>query len=266
MKVWLILIRREFWEGRGLWIAPLAVAAFMVVMAGLSVGGSSHVHTSFGSANLAFTADALRASVNGIAWLMLLVGGLSVTSYLLDCLYAERKDRSILFWKSLPVSDTQTVLSKFLVAAVIVPLGIFVLAAITHLACSLLVWLLFVRPAGIVGDGWSMQVWLDAQGDLLGRLLVTLLWWAPLNAYLILGSVWARRAPLVTVVLPPLVIAAAQNILFSRSDVWQFLLRRLAPIGSPAETLASPELWLGLVAAVALLAVVIRLRRYRDDT
>ena len=76
----------------------------------------------------------------------------------------------------------------------------------------------------------------------------------------------ARRAPLVTVVLPPLVIAAAQNILFSRSDVWQFLLRRLAPIGSPAETLASPELWLGLVAAIALLAVVIRLRRYRDDT
>jgi ABC-2 type transport system permease protein len=54
----------------------------------------------------------------------------------LDCLYAERKDRSILFWKSLPVSDGLTVLSKFLVIVAVAPLGIFLLAAVSDLSRS----------------------------------------------------------------------------------------------------------------------------------
>src|SRR5688500_3753928 len=41
--------------------------------------------------------------------------------YGLDALHGERRDRSILFWKSLPVSDRTPVLSKVLVMMAVLP-------------------------------------------------------------------------------------------------------------------------------------------------
>jgi ABC-2 type transport system permease protein len=121
------LVRREFWEHRYLWIAPLVTAALLVVCALFAHG---HIHIDAGDgADMAFSAtQKLAASTiaQGVVFVALnLVMGFVVSFYLVDCLYAERRDRSIYFWKSMPVSDGLTVASKVLVAMVVVPLGVW---------------------------------------------------------------------------------------------------------------------------------------------
>ena len=126
------LIRREFWEHRALWIAPLSVSALLLLLA--IVG-----KVSFDS-NLAALPEQRRA-VFGVfmayaAIPQFLTLGIIMLMYAGDCLYTERKDRSILFWKSMPVSDRLTVLSKVLVVMVIVPFGVYLLMALTTLLMS----------------------------------------------------------------------------------------------------------------------------------
>ena len=53
--------------------------------------------------------------------------------YCLDALHGERRDRSILFWKSLPVSDLTTVLAKASVPCRVLPPRAFALALATQL-------------------------------------------------------------------------------------------------------------------------------------
>ena len=99
-----------------------------------------------------------------------------------------------------------------------------------------------------------------------GGAWVTLLWYAPVAAYLMLASVYARRAPMLKAVLPPLVLALAENIVLGTSDVLHLVWSRLTWISDPAAALASMQLWLGLVLTAVLLVAVTRLRRYRDET
>lgn len=261
MNVWPTLIRRELWENRSLWIAPTSVAVFIVAASAISLGSMNFNAI---APRVDFSRGMLSASVWGITALILLVGSIAVISYLLDCLYAERRDRSILFWKSLPVSDAYTVLSKFALGLVIAPLGVYLLGFVTHLLCTTL---LLLRQGGyeFLARTWGNGNWFAVQGELLGQLLLSLVWYAPLAAYLMLASVLSRRAPMLMAVLPPLVLALTERVVLDTTYIGMFLLRRLAPVGTLSE-LANPQLWLGLPAAAALLYVVVRLRRYRDDT
>ena len=109
-----MLVRREFWEHRALWIAP----------AGGRSAAAGRLRSSASSAS-ARASDrhwrrsrrcrrrSSRRSAYAFMMMLAMVSAIVVAAYLLDCLYAERKDRSILFWKSLPVSDARTVLVKF---------------------------------------------------------------------------------------------------------------------------------------------------------
>jgi ABC-2 type transport system permease protein len=263
MNNWSILVRREFWEYRSLWVAPLWAAAFLLAGMVLALTGAQHVHV--GDSNLNVVGGTLQGSVMGTGALLFLVSSTATGSYLLDCLYAERRDHSILFWKSLPVSDERTVLVKFAVAMLIVPAGVYAAALVTHLLGALLL-LGFHGNLSFIAENWTIAGWFDAQGRLLAMLLVTLLWYAPLAAYLMLGSVYSRRAPMLNVILPPLVLSLGERLVFGSGHVAAFFYRRLAPITDVEAGLASPQLWLGLVATVVLLLVAIRLRRYRDDT
>jgi ABC-2 type transport system permease protein len=262
MNTCLTLVRREFWENRSLWIAPLSVAVLLLLGVLLAPGD---IRLDAPDTNLHFTAHSMEISVFGVAALLLLVGSITSFSYLLDSLYAERKDRSILFWKSLPVSDTQTVLVKFAVAMLIVPLGIYLLEVVTYLFITGIAVLKF-EPMRALADSWTVSGWLAAQGILLLSVLVNVLWFAPLAAYFMLVSVLAGRAPFVVGLLPPLVLAIGESILLRTNHVGTFLLYRMQPVMDLAEGISRPELWLGVLAAAAILAGVIRLRRYRDDT
>jgi ABC-2 type transport system permease protein len=289
----LTLMRREFWEHRALWLCPLVVAGVLVLSAVL-------VRARVDAEDLAqlgpFASQQKVALFTIAQWALsmpiVLAASIVLCFYALDCLYAERKDRSILFWKSLPVSDGLTVASKALVAIVVVPLGVYVLAALTGLAFSAL---FAVRAA--VGYAppvlsWDGLEWLRTEFALLLMTILGVLWTAPITGFLILVSALARRSPLVWALVPPLVGSLLERIVFGTHYLWDFLIYRafgiwhilglehshiinhhnLRPFGTLLEELnwrgafGSVDLWLGVLATVAMLYAAVRLRRYHDES
>jgi ABC-2 type transport system permease protein len=284
-----MLVRREFWEHRALWIAPLVVAALMVVSAFVAsvkfrlTHADMHPDGSDGMTMFSVMQSAVSMPLSLVTLIVL-------SFYLLDCLYAERKDRSILFWKSLPVSDNLTVLSKLLVALLVVPLGVFALGLLVSLS-FVGIWELnaaFGRLPPI--PGWDTLAWLKGEMALLACLIVGVLWYAPFAAYLLVVSAWARRSPFLWATVPVVLAPLLERMAFGTNYLWKLLAyrtygiwRTLFPYPHPghgrADALASMfgqlrfraaftdiDLWLGLAVAAVLLWAAIRLRRYRDDT
>lgn len=272
MNALLMQVRREIWEHRTLWIAPL-------VAAGLILVGSLFGDMNFSARNLPGAPVGPKmvfATAVGVTGFLTVVGSLVIFTYLLDCLYAERKDRSILFWKSMPVSDAVTVLTKFTVAMIVVPLSIWLLGMVTHLLSTGVI-LVRQSDARAAMDGNFLGYWFGAQGRLLLSFFVSALWYAPIATYLLLASAYARRAPLMVALLPLVVPALGERIVFGTSYVWNFFVDRLFAWNIQGFStfnsgrgllapLADPELWLGLAAAAGMMYIVIRMRRYRDDT
>lgn len=290
------LVRRELWEHRSLVWAPLAMALTIIVLSVLS--GAMH-----GGVSVMFDdGDALPAAMRDVAhqravfgvWIgalvvpQMLVGVVVVVFYLLDCLFTERRDRSILFWKSMPVSDAKTVLSKLFVALVAMPLWIWALTMVVGVAVFAVVAAkVSGTPAAALGT-WHGDAWLALQASLLGKSVVAALWYLPVAGYLLVVSVLAKRSPFVWATLPFFVLSIAERSTFGTSHVGQFVGRRLTGFfeefavkagGEDAgrilgdvyarfgefPLLASAELWLGVVAGAALVYAAIRLRRRSDD-
>jgi ABC-2 type transport system permease protein len=275
-------LRRELWETRSIYLAPLAVAALILVGALL------------GSINL--TERILAAAPHGAARRLetiaqpyvyaslLLMGTTFILSifYSLDALQSERRDRSILFWKSLPVSDTTTVLVKASVPIVILPLVTVVVGVVTQLL------MLLVSSAAMLLSGhsaaplWS-EVSLPAMSVALLHHMVAVhgLWYAPIYAWLLFVSAWSQRVPWLWASLPLIAIGVVEKIAFGTATFANLLLNRMGGgvrgdsfmAGSiamdplrhvhPGEFLSNPGLWVGLAVAAGLLAGAVRLRRQR---
>jgi len=262
------LIRRELWESRALYRAPLITAAVILV---LWIWGALFKANNF---NFNYTRPATDypndfsmtgVGLYGVSVPLFFVSSVVCGFYLLDCLYAERKDRSILFWKSLPVSDLQTVMSKFLVATVVAPLGVFVLATLLYpvvYAIAAAGVPVFTARAG----GWNTGEWLRAEATMLGALIATQLWYAPLAAWNMLASVVSRRSPALIAILPVMVLVVGEGFMFRSKHLITFVGQRMRPVFDPIEGLQRPSLWIGLAVTAGMLYIVIRLRRYRDDT
>jgi ABC-2 type transport system permease protein len=286
-------MRREIWEHRSLWIAPLLVAVLLI--GALATAGRIQLYE--GAADPARVNTTFQLMLLGWDVPFLLTAGLVVVVYLLDCLYGERRDRSILFWRSMPVSDTQAVLAKLLVAMVAVPLGTYLLAAVTSVLAS---GILELRHTVLLNDrpvpAWNGIDWLRMQLLMLGGLSALVLSYMPYAAYLMLASAWSRRSPYAWAFLPPVLAAILENLLFGTNylgkvvergldqvlrlgfnlnlqfayDVGDRLPRPRPPTpgqgGSVTALLTSPQMFIGLAAAALMLLLVIRLRRYRDDS
>jgi ABC-2 type transport system permease protein len=293
------LVRREFWEHRGLWLAPLATAAVLVMFALFAHGRVMHItleDEDVGSNWGMHQALALSTYMQAVVWVLLSVVMVFVlTFYFADCLYAERKDRSIYFWKSLPVSDGLTVASKVLVGTLLVPLGVWLLAALTHIV----IMIIFAThsaigqlPHGIVA--WNTLTWLRVEALFFLGVLLAALWNAPITGFLVLVSAWARRNPLMWAMVP-LLLALLEFILFRSTYLWTFIAYRMGGIWDvlanrgdlqfihasrhhmvPLDTLWGDlnfraaftylDLWLGVAAAAGLVYAATRIRRFRDDT
>jgi ABC-2 type transport system permease protein len=306
LHTFLTLLKRESWEHRSLVWLPLLTAALIVVTALIStqVAGSIRISLDGGErdffATLSLDPQA-QAQLFGV-WMgslvapIMLVAAVVLFFYLLDALYAERKDRSILFWKSLPVSDAATVISKAVTALIAVPIWVWLLSLVTGLLTFVIVAIkVSGTPMAPLGN-FHFAAWGVLQLTLLQNLLIAALWYAPLAAWLLLVSVWARHAPFLWAVLPPALLALFEEITFGSSQVFKFIGYRLVgffdAIGpglvrddadeadtatilqsirdayegmSAVSLLGTPDLYLGVLAAVALLALAIRLRRWRDD-
>ena len=276
-------VRRELWEYRSIYIAPLAVAA--VFLAGFLISTVRLPQKMRDLAALDASRQQELIQQPYVFAALLIMGATFVVAffYCLDALQGERRDRSILFWKSLPVSDLTTVLSKAAIALVIIPLLTFAISMVT-------IWIMYlISTVVLVGSGvgtatlWSrMPLWQMTLTLLNHLVFLHGLWYAPFYCWLLLVSAWARRMAFLWAVIPVLTLHALEKVALNTSHFASILSYRILgapshhalttgrvsmdPLDtlSPGEFLALPGLWIGLIVAAIFLALTVRLRRYRE--
>ncbi len=276
-------VRRELWEYRSIYLAPLALAGVVLLSFLFVLARLPHIMRTLSSLDPAQQRHALAHPYQLAEALILGAAFIVSIFYSLDALYGERRDRSILFWKSLPVSDLTAVLAKASIPLLVLPLLAFAITVVTE--CVMLLFSSMVLLAGglSVATLWTqVQLHQALLGLLYHLVTVHMLWYAPLYAWLLLVSAWARRAPFLWAVLPPLAIGMFEKIAFHSSHFADLLEYRVAggmETGSSmqgsfsmqpgmhhalGQFLSSPGLWIGLVFAAIFLAAAVRLRRYRE--
>jgi ABC-2 type transport system permease protein len=274
-RPFLTLVRRELWEHGSLVWAPLAMALTIIVVSLVSVMVKTSVDIDLGEdrplpelfGDVEKQRGIFSLVVAGLVFPQLLVGFVVVFFYLLDGLFTERRDRSILFWKSLPVSDAKTVLSKLFVALVAVPLWSWALSLVVGLVVF---GVLATQVSGTPAAG--LGTWLTVQAAMLGKMAIAALWYLPVAGWLLLVSVLAKRAPFLWATLPFLVLSLAERIALGSNVVGAMVAQRLfgfreeVSLMSEFPLLASPALWIGVAVGAALVYAAIRVRRRSDDS
>jgi len=241
----------------------------------------------------------LTGLYGAIALMIAIASTVTAMFYLLDALQGERRDRSVLFWKSLPVSDTTAVLTKLFTAMAIAPAIAFAVIIVTQLVVIVLssIGLLFAgaNPAPL----WTnLPIFFQVTVVVIYSLIVISLWFAPIYGWLLVVSSWAKRSTFLWAVLPPVALSVLEKVLLRTEYVGDFIAERLfglyrllgGRIGQSADDMSdaqvrdsflklrdldvagslqdfytSPELWLGVLAAALLLAAAMWVRRYRDE-
>ncbi len=313
----LTLVQREIWEHRGgLIYTPFIVGAVMIGLF-LLTGGSTFYWKSTidGSGNMAEGALKMaetqlnpaqmqliaQAALWSTALVWQMVMFIVVFFYCLGSLYDDRRDRSVLFWKSMPVSDLETVLSKVATAVVVAPLAMLAGVIVGQIVLILLGGILVAMHGG---NPWKL-VWSHLNPFVIWAQFaivqgVQALYLLPLFGWLMLASAFARGRPFLWAVLPPVMLSIAESWLRFTTDfafskvIWEFIVRRFAagfaPVSINADfgdtnvnaglsgtkyaanfddvlaRVASLDLWVGVAIGIAFLAGAIYLRRYRDDS
>ena len=222
MKRLLALVHREFWENKGAFrTTPLVIGGIYIVFLLMSIFTTAHfddeLYTFREAVRLLaeqpaeFRAAHVQEVILGSSVFFTIVLAFVVFFYLLGALYDDRKDRSILFWKSLPASDALTIVSKLLAAMVLAPLIFWVLFILTQIVMAIIASLMVLS----VGENpWSLFLSvanpLEAWFILLVSYLASSIWFLPMYGWLLLVSAFAPRIPLLFAVLPPVVFAILQ--------------------------------------------------------
>jgi ABC-2 type transport system permease protein len=275
-------VRREIWENRSIYIAPLIVAVVQVFGFAISTIGLAERRRAVLLLDPAKQRAAIETPYDLAAMIMILTVFIVGVFYCLDALHGERRERSILFWKSLPVSDLTTVLSKVSIPLIVLPLVAFAITICVQLIMLLMSSVVLIVH-GVSPATWQhfpvFQNWLV----LLYGLVAIALWHAPIYGWLLLVSGWARRATFLWAVLPFFAIGIFERITFGTSHFGTFVKHRLLGFGpgafdfhghgkptidslsqlTPGTYLSTPGVWIGLLFAVAFLVAAVRLRRYR---
>ena len=290
MKTYSWLVRREFWENRAIWIVPAVIGAVLVLGA------------LFGRVDVdAIVSPLASHAVGGTALfafgvVFFIVMGIYSSWYLLDCLHADRKDRSVLFWKSLPISDAQTVLAKLIVGSIAIPLVYFAAADIVSL---LMAFIISVRVRSVVANAlWHPDLWLQLQLLWIYAIVTCAIWYLPLAGWLLMVSAWAKRALILWATLPPLALYLCERWFFGSHYIGQVLLVRslgyvpnafkdftnhtgweTTTIGddsirtpaniwqmiNPGEFFSSLDTWVGVAVGAVFVYAAIQLRMRRTD-
>jgi ABC-2 type transport system permease protein len=261
-------VQRELWESRSIYLAPIFVAAVLLFAFVISVFVKPH--------EMGKTLEIAAIAIMGTTFI---VG----VFYCLDALNSERRDRSILFWKSLPVSDLATVVSKASIPLLVLPLLTFAVTILTQSIMVLINTAVLLSRGQSVATMWNGLHLLQASPGLLYHLLVIHgLWYAPIFGWLLFVSAWARRAAFLWAALPLFAIGAVEKIVFNTSYFAGMLANRISgggqgaihrpggmsmdlmPAGGPLQFLVTPGFWIGLAVAAAFLGAAVRLRRKRE--
>ena len=322
MNRYVTLLKREYWEHRGgfLW-APVWTAVALLAMSLIGMGVATwHANRTFDGEirigvplmklisevppeEMAKLGLGYEAALSSYWMILQAVLFFVLFFYLLGALYDDRRDRSILFWKSLPVSDTETVLAKVAVAAIGAPLLAWAVTVVLHLGFIGLL-AAFVALHGmsamdlVIGPAEPLSIALK----LLATVPVNALWAMPAIGWLLLVSAFARSKPFLWAVALPVAIGIAINT-FELLDAlrvpdtwyWQHVVARILTSLVPTSwfveafieriqhadnggarpevlldwsmigsALGSAGLWIGVVAGAAMVAAAIHFRRTRE--
>jgi len=300
------LIRRELWEHRAIYVMPLVIGllvSLMSITGEVAVSGFDHAVDIgiLGATNLGDNERSAAITVLMISLSSTFIFAMWILTifYSLDALYAERKDRSILFWRSIPSTDFETVLSKLLTALVVIPLVTFAVIAITHVVVLLItsVWL-GARGANAWHLLWSAAPFFDNWTATLVFLLALPLWLSPFVGWFLFVSAFTKRSPMLMAALPIAILPMLEGIIFETTVfVEAFFVRSVkmplfhgldnldllfqegedfSMVGDASLSLlslldlgrffGSPGLWLGIVVCGLFTTAAIYVRRYRDDS
>ncbi len=275
-------MRRELWENRSIYVAPLIVAVVALFGFLVSTIGMPERRQGVLSLDSAHQRAMIGMPYDVAAMMLIFTAFIVGVFYCLDALHSERRDRSILFWKSLPVSDLTTVLSKATIPLVVLPMIIF--AIIVLVQFLMLLWSSAVLlQSGLAATTWTRFNLFQQSLILLYSLIVIALWHAPIYGWALLISGWARRATFLWAVLPLLAIGVLEKFAFDTTHFASMLKDRLFGAGdtafafqphrgvaidslvqlTPGRYLATPGLWIGLAFAAAFVALAVWQRRYR---
>jgi ABC-2 type transport system permease protein len=219
------LLRREFWENRGgfLW-APIVTGAIVIVLTLIAAvigmikmsgesGFNFNVNADMGdyAVQIGAVGDGILMGGMGLAQIVL---AFVVFFYALGTLHDDRRDRSILFWKSLPISDTQMVLSKVTWALLLAP----ILSVAIGVLVGLVLWIITAGSMAIMGIPGGMAMFTHSHPfsvilNMLSTIPIYLLWALPAVGWLMFCSAWARSKPFLWAVLIPVLACVMVSML-----------------------------------------------------
>ena len=309
-RLW-VMLRREVWESPFAfkW-TPLIIAGFILLFAILALILGARFDN-----EMIFTKDGIRqfaqmGSENkslilygvtiSISALYTQVMFLVVVFYLAGSLYDDRRDRSILYWKSLPISDSMTVASKILTAITTAPL-VYLAGTIFILLILLLIATGYGALAGVnpFTTFWGPANLPSTALLLLFGGLVQGLWLLPIYAWIMFCSSWAPRLPILIAVVVPVLIGIFQqfwsffsDFRFSTENLMLTIIQRIGmgivpanieweeitsdtmrpgedmfmSFGSVWESLISLEMWVGIAIAAVFIAGSVWFRKRATDS
>ncbi|MDA0678864.1 MAG: hypothetical protein O3A13_00645 [Proteobacteria bacterium] len=305
IRTQLALLRREFWEHRSMVVVPFVVAVLITLTAltgqisidhkdllDLGIVGATNMPDNARAAALSGIMIALSSSFIFAMWILTIF-------YTLDSLYAERKDRSILFWRSIPVTDFDTVLSKLLTAILAIPLITFAVIVATHLVflLNISIWI-DIRGGNPWHLIWGAVPLLDNWTATLALLIALPLWLSPFIGWFLFVSAFTKRSPLLTAALPIIMLPLFEKILFGSNVMAETFFERSVKMplfsglnnmellfqeGEGFENFANaklsllslmdfsgfmtnPQLWVGIIVCGLFSAAAVYVRRYRDES
>lgn len=322
MTSFITLLRRELWEHSSLRNIPLTLLVF-VILANLAfifvIGMSDSSFTISMNENtqkLGNYVDHFSQMLPGgqakIINGTMITTGMIINSillivmffYLLDSLYGERKDRTILFWKSLPVSNRMTVLSKLSIAVIIIPVIIFITTGLANLIT------LALQSYTLIHNQHAADI-LWQHADITGLLMFSVflliqqtVWYFPVMGWLLFCSVWCRKPPIIVAVLIPAMLVFIDSSFMLGTGISEILIERL-PLGIMSMQLGNEnslmtypysmsgqqlpgyhmqagirlplfedilrflgniKVWMGILTGLLFTGLAISLRRWRDDS
>lgn len=299
----LTLIKRELLEHRSIYITPLAIA--VVISLGVLTGQMS-ISAYGGEVDMAIAGASNADAAHRRAVLMGVLGSISfifavgavivMMFYSLDALYSERKDKSILFWRSLPITDAETVISKMLTAMLVIPAAALIAMAATHLLFMIMSSIWVMIEGGNAGHLiWSSAPIFDVWGSGVLLALAVTIWISPFIGWFFFVSAYTRRMPLLMALMPLIVLPLIESLVLPTNILAKAIGSRFTDIplaGMDFKRMAdgddwfklqeqdismmaamdmgrffsSLSVWAGVVVCGLLITAAIYVRRFKDES
>ena len=226
--------------------------------------------------------DIVRTGLLVLGFPILLTVGFGLLAYSLSTFADERKDRSLIFWRSLPVSDLTTVLSKVFIVTLIVPLMVIPYIILLQLVAMTSASIFFATN-DIVSFGWLWGSYIITDWfRILFSLWAQALWSLPLFLWLMLAGTYAAR-PIAGAIVPPVILIVLEGVIFKTNLVLEFIENRIGfwsrsdsfpkeyqeirvvDISDILLLFSTQAFWIGILASVILVAGIVYVRSSNSD-